>query len=88
MVMTRAARPGQPTAQARGACPLPGRERSLRSTTQLGHVLGGGALLSLHDIELDPLTIGEGLESIALNGGVMNEAILLSVLGRDEAKSL
>src|ERR1044071_1788509 len=84
----RAARPGRCTARSRRANPLPWRERLARSTTQLGHVLRGGSLLSLHDLELDALAFGEGLESAALNGGVVHEAILLTVLGRDEAEAL
>src|SRR5213075_663249 len=55
---------------------------------ELGDVLGGGTLLALHDVELDALAFGRRLEAAALNGGVMNEAILLSVLGGDETKSL
>src|SRR5688572_14508953 len=55
---------------------------------ELRHVLGGGTLLALHDVELDTLTFAERLESAALNRRVMNEAILLSILRRDEAEAL
>src|SRR5262249_55962403 len=54
----------------------------------LGHVFGRRPLLPLHDVELDALTFGERLESIALDGRVMNEAVLLSILGRNEAEPL
>src|SRR5215212_3034237 len=51
-------------------------------------VLGGRALLALHDVELDGLALGEGLEAVALNGRVMDEAVLLAVRGGDEAEAL
>src|SRR5687768_526527 len=57
-------------------------------SAELGDVLGRGALLALHDVEFNALALGQRLEAVALNGGVMNEAILLSVLGGDEAKAL
>src|SRR5262249_460824 len=59
-----------------------------RSTTQLGHVLRGGAFLTLHDVELDALAFGEGLEAATLDRGVVDEAILLSLFRRDEAEGL
>src|SRR4029079_19476499 len=55
---------------------------------ELGDVLGGGTLLALHDVELDTLAFSQRLEAVAIDGGVVNEAILLSVLGGDEAKAL
>src|SRR3569833_4478675 len=54
----------------------------------LRHVLGGGALLALHDFELNALAFGKRLEALALDRRVMHEAILLAVLGRDESKAL
>src|SRR6478609_3509015 len=51
-------------------------------------VLRGRALLALHDLELDLLTLGEGPETLALDRGVMHEAILRATLGGDEAKPL
>src|SRR6266699_3940167 len=45
-------------------------------------------LLSLHDVELDPLALGERLEPLCLDRGVVHEAVLLAVLGRDETKAL
>src|ERR1700733_1951219 len=68
-----------------GGGPTPLRKGS---ASDLGDVLGGGALLALHDVELDPLAFSERLEAAALNGGVVNEAILLPVLRRDEAEAL
>src|SRR5579862_2264997 len=75
-------------ARLRGASPLPRRKRPTGSTTQLRHVLRGGALLSLNDVKLDLLAIGERLESVALDGRVMDEAILRAALGCDETKAL
>ena len=51
-------------------------------------VLRGGALLALHHIELDLLALGQRLESTGLNGRVMNEAVLLSVLSGEEPEAL
>src|SRR5580765_6478056 len=61
---------------------------SLSLVAQSHHVLGGGTLLPLHDVELDALALGQRLEAAALNRRVMDETILLSILGRDEAKAL
>src|SRR5205823_4073181 len=55
---------------------------------ELGDVLGRRALLTLHDVELDSLAFSQRLEAAAIDGGVVNEAIFLSVLGGDEAKAL
>jgi hypothetical protein len=51
-------------------------------------VLGRGALLALHHVELHALTLGERLEAAALDGRVVDEAILAAVLGGDEAEAL
>src|SRR5690348_16972306 len=51
-------------------------------------VLGGGALLPLHDVELDALALGERLEAGLLDRRVVDEAVLLAVLGRDEPEAL
>ena len=59
-----------------------------RQPLELGDVLSGRALLTLHDVELDALAFGERLVAVALDGRMMNEAILLTILGRDEAKAL
>src|SRR5438552_8318900 len=55
---------------------------------ELGDVLRRRALLTLHDVVLDALALSQRLEATAIDGGVVNEAILLSVLGGDEAKAL
>src|SRR5690348_4088447 len=93
--MPRAVRSGRCMARPHGAscCPRPNRCAALEeprpaSTTQLRHVLGCRAFLSLHDVELDALPLTEGLEAAAFDGRMMNEAILLSILRRDEAEAL
>src|SRR6188474_3749983 len=54
----------------------------------LGHVLGGWALGSLDDVELDAVALGERLESGALDRGMVDEAVLLLVITGDEAEAL
>ncbi len=44
------------------------RVASFGLRADLGHVLGRWALLALHDVELNPLAFGQGLEALALNG--------------------
>ena len=68
--------------------PRSGPSRGGLAAVGLRHVLGGGTLLALHDVELHRLTLGEGLEARALDGRVVNEAVLLTVVGRDETKAL
>src|SRR5690242_16873620 len=75
------------------SAPLPasdgrGGEPRRSSLAELRHVFGGRALLALDDVELDTLAFGQGLEARPLNGRMMNEAVLLSVLGSDEAEPL
>ena len=53
-----------------------------------GDVLGSRALLPLDQIEFNRLTLRERLESVALDGGVVDEAVALSVRRGDEAKAL
>src|SRR5256885_2290908 len=53
-----------------------------------GDVRRRSALVALDDVELDPLTLGEALESRALDGGVVHEAVLAPVLRRDETEAL
>src|SRR5437899_2634537 len=55
---------------------------------ELHDVLRRGTLLPLHDVELNPLTLGERLEPLCLDRGVVHEAILLTVLRRDKAETL
>src|SRR2546423_1610888 len=64
------------------------RVRAAASTARPRDVLGGRALLALHDVELHLLTLGERLEAAALDGGVMDEAVLLPVGGGDEPEAL
>src|SRR5438045_3276807 len=54
----------------------------------LGDVLGRGALGTLNDVELNSLSLGQSAEAAALNCRVVNEAILLTAFGGDEAKAL
>jgi len=63
-------------------------EKWLELLADLRYVLGRGALLTLHDLELDALAFGESLEARSANRRVMNEAILRSILRRDESKAL
>src|SRR5688572_18636380 len=58
------------------------------SLADLDDVLCGRALLTLHDVELHALALGERLEALACDGRVMNEAVLLAVLRRNEAEAL
>src|SRR5215208_8215669 len=58
------------------------------SASQLLHILRGRTLLALHHVELDPLALGERLEALPLDGRVVDEAVLLAVIARDEAKAL
>src|SRR4051812_39968786 len=55
---------------------------------QLHNVLCRRALLALHDVELHAVTLGQALEALCLDRRMMDEAVLLTVLGRDEAKAL
>ena len=58
------------------------------SSLELDDVLRRRTLLALDDVELNALTLGQRLESVRLDRGVVNEAVLLAVLGGDEAESL
>src|SRR5689334_17878104 len=59
-----------------------------RLAAELDDVLSGRALGALDHVELHGLALGEGLEAVTLDGGVMHEAILLAVRGGDEAEAL
>src|SRR5215210_2017951 len=54
----------------------------------LGHVLGGGALRTLHDVELNPVALRKATEAFRLNGGVVDETILVPILRGDKTKTL
>jgi hypothetical protein len=61
---------------------------TIRSGSDADDVLGRRTLLALDDVELDALTLVQVLEALTLNRGVMDEAILATVLARDEAETL
>src|SRR5215213_3229529 len=73
-------RPAVP--EPRGAAP------TAEVLANLDDVLGRGALLALHDVELHLLAFGERLEAAALNGAVVDKAVLLTIATADEAKAL
>src|SRR5687768_13187559 len=58
------------------------------SPLQLHDVLCRRALLALYDIELHAVTLGQALVALRLDRRMMDEAVLLTVFGRDEAKAL
>lgn len=58
-----------------------------RWLTETDHVLCRIALVGLYDVELDLLALLERLEASALDGGVMDKAVLLAALGLDEAEA-
>src|SRR5699024_1052971 len=72
-----------PPPQRVGVPPGPVRSRSERADR-----LRLRALLSLADLELDLLVLLEGLESTALDGGVVDKDVSGAVLGRDEPVAL
>jgi hypothetical protein len=59
-----------------------------REWLELHDVLRRRALLGLHDFELDALAFGQRLEPLSRDRGVMHEAVLAAVLGRDKTKAL
>src|SRR5688572_11321462 len=66
-----------------------GQTRCRGLARDLRDVLGCWSLLALHEVELDALSLSEGFEARALNGRVMDEAVLLRLaFGRDEAEPL
>src|SRR5436190_15495300 len=58
------------------------------SRSDLGDVLGRRALLALHDVELYPVAFGQRLEAVALDRGVMDEAVLAAAVRGDETEAL
>src|SRR5688572_5804288 len=48
----------------------------------------GGTLLALRDVELDGLSLFEGLEAAALDFAVVREEVLAAVFRRDETETL
>src|SRR6185503_16178618 len=53
-----------------------------------GHVLGGGTLGALHDVELNLVAFLQRLEPRGVDAGVMDEHVLLSILAGNEAEAL
>ena len=51
-------------------------------------LLCGRALGALHDVELHALALTQGLESFHVDGGVMDEDILRTVIQADETETL
>jgi hypothetical protein len=51
-------------------------------------ILGRRTLLTLHDIELHLLALGQRPESLSLDGTVVHEAVLAAILRRDETEAL
>src|SRR6516164_8100830 len=85
-----------PRPQTRGAMrwriaprpPDPRGVESLRSgVRRLADVCSLQALRSPSDVELDPLALGQGLESLALDRREMHEHVLAALL-RDETEAL
>ena len=54
---------------------------------EVDDVLGSRALLAVYHVKLNLCTLGQTLEALALDGAVMAENVLLSVVARDEAEA-
>src|SRR4051794_35725681 len=65
-----------------------GRSPSSWSTSDGANVLRLGTLGTLGDVELDLLVLVEGLVALRLDGGVVDENVVATVLLRDEAETL
>src|SRR5687767_9337844 len=75
--------------EKRPARPAAHRPREwLLADLDLDDFLRRRALLALDDVELDLLTLGEGLVALGLDGGVMDEAVLLTIGPGDEPETL
>jgi hypothetical protein len=55
--------------------------------TDLNYVLRRRTLLTLHDVEFNAVAFSKRFAAATLNGFVMNEAILATIIQRDEAKT-
>jgi hypothetical protein len=53
----------------------------------LAHILSCRALLTLDEVEFDWFALGERFEPAALDGAVVDEAVLVSAVWRDESES-
>jgi hypothetical protein len=58
------------------------------SAVDLGDVGRSRSLLALYDVKLDPFTFIQRPEPTPLDRGMMNEAVLLTVITCDETKPL
>src|SRR4051812_32720258 len=56
---------------------------AILSRSNLRDVLRRRPFLALHDIELDAVTLGERLESVALDRGVVDETVLAAAVRGD-----
>src|SRR3970040_2156600 len=80
--------------QAHGAAPVTRDGPTFRLVVQRrlrahhSHVVRRRALLALHDVELDCVAFLQGLETVPLNGRVVDEAVLLAVIAGDETEAL
>src|SRR5687767_10272335 len=54
----------------------------------LGDVFRRRSLLTLHHVEFHPVPLGEGLEAVALDRRIVDEAILAAAVRGDEAEAL
>src|SRR5690606_10666282 len=74
-----------------GAAP-PGTAPSYRfgseGSAELRDVLRRRALLALHDVELDPLALAQGLEARPLDRRMVDEAVLVTAVRGDEPEAL
>ena len=59
-----------------------------RQLADSDNVLCRWAFLTLNDVKLNQRAFGERLEAFSLNGAVVDETVLATVLGRDKAKAL
>src|SRR5262245_15542608 len=56
--------------------------------SDLDDVLRRRTLLTLNDVEFDAVTLGKRLEAVALDGRVVDEAVLAATVGGDKAEAL
>jgi len=69
--------------------PMPAKMRErLRASAALCDVLRRWTFLSFDDVELYSVPLCEGFETVPRDRAVVNEAVLLPVIGGDEAEAL
>ncbi len=76
------------TGPPRNGVTPPVSARGVRSVGDLDDVLRRGALLAVHDVELHAIPLSERLESAPLDRREMDETVLLTLFGGDEAEAL